>query len=146
MHHFPPSQCSSTIGWCLWFYPPFRCVFEDQEGPREVIAKTFGEDVASLIEEVTDDKSLPKEVRKQAQVTNAPKKSDRAKCIKLADKASNLRAIANSPAPAWSVQRRLKYVAWARDVAAGLRGVNPFLEKVFDESASAAERSIYPGY
>ena len=31
---------------------------EDCEVPREMIADTFGEDVASIVEEVTDDKSL----------------------------------------------------------------------------------------
>src|SRR5215213_4328235 len=63
---------------------------EDQEVPREIIADVWGEDVASLVEELTDDKSLPKEVRKQEQVRQAPHKSPRAKTIKLADKISNL--------------------------------------------------------
>src|SRR5215831_18536964 len=34
---------------------------EDQEVPRAVIAKIFGTDVAKLIEEVTDNKSLGKQ-------------------------------------------------------------------------------------
>src|SRR3954465_15078575 len=83
---------------------------EDQEVPREMIADSFGEDVAELVEEVTDDKSLDKATRKRKQVESASKKSDRAKLIKLADKTSNLRAITASPSPSWSVQRRLKYV------------------------------------
>jgi (p)ppGpp synthase/HD superfamily hydrolase len=49
--------------------------------------------------EVTDDKSLPKAERKRKQVESAPKKSREAKLIKLADKTSNLRAVAHSPAP-----------------------------------------------
>src|SRR5688572_30477412 len=57
---------------------------EDQEVPREMIAQAFGDDVASLVEECTDDKSLEKQERKRLQVKNAPKKSDRAKVIKLA--------------------------------------------------------------
>lgn len=69
--------------------------------------------------------SVHLEARKSAQITNAAKKSPRAKTLKLADKTSNLRAIAQSPADGWSVARRLNYVAWAREVAAGLRGVNP---------------------
>ena len=32
---------------------------EDQEVPREMIADRWGEDVACLVDEVTDDKSLP---------------------------------------------------------------------------------------
>ena len=94
---------------------------EDQEVPRAVIAETFGEDVATLVEEVTDDKSLEKQERKRRQVEHAPNKSDRAKILKLADKTSNLWAIAASPPPDWSVKRRLDYVKW-REVAGGLPG------------------------
>ena len=43
-----------------------------------------------------------------------------AKLVKLADKISNIRAIADSPAPDWTAQRKLEYVQWARDVVAGL--------------------------
>ena len=70
---------------------------EDCEVPRELIAEAFGEDVASLVTEVTDDKSLPKEARKEKQITGAATKSARAKVLKLADKTSNLRAVAASP-------------------------------------------------
>jgi guanosine-3',5'-bis(diphosphate) 3'-pyrophosphohydrolase len=117
---------------------------EDQEVPRGIIADLWGEDVASLVEELTNDKSLPKEVRKQEQVRNAPHKSQRAKTIKLADKISNLRAITASPPQDWTVRRRLEYVRRARDVVAGLRGVNPRLEAEFDKVAAAAEESVRP--
>ena len=52
---------------------------EDQGISPSTIAEQFGEDVASLVEEVTDDKSLPQEVRKRLQVEQAPTKSRRAK-------------------------------------------------------------------
>jgi GTP diphosphokinase / guanosine-3',5'-bis(diphosphate) 3'-diphosphatase len=119
-------------------------VIEDCEVPRELIAETFGEDVASLVEEVTDDKSLPKAVRRNKQVKTAPTKSSRAKILKLADKISNLRAIASSAPSDWSVKRRLEYVLWAREVAKGLRGVNQKLEDQFDKAAAAAEQSFKP--
>jgi GTP diphosphokinase / guanosine-3',5'-bis(diphosphate) 3'-diphosphatase len=100
--------------------------------------------VAALVAEVTDDKSLPKEVRKQKQIETAPHKSNRAKLLKLADKTSNLRAIAASPPADWAVKRRKEYVDWALAVAAGLRGANPRLEQQLDEAAAAAERSFTP--
>ena len=87
---------------------------EDQEVPRDLIAREFGEDVAALVEEVTDDKALEKYQRKRRQVETAHKKSDDAKCIKLADKTSNLRAITFSPPPDWSVKRRLEYAGLKR--------------------------------
>jgi (p)ppGpp synthase/HD superfamily hydrolase len=119
----------------------FHDSIEDQEVPREVIAGAFGEDVASLVEEVTDDKSLGKEERKERQVEEAPNKSDRAKLLKLADKISNLRAIAVSPPRDWSVKRRLEYVNWARRVKKGLFGISPFLEQEFENAAKEAEKT-----
>jgi guanosine-3',5'-bis(diphosphate) 3'-pyrophosphohydrolase len=114
---------------------------EDQEVPRSVIAKAFGEGVAELIEEVTDDKMLEKKERKRLQVEHAHQKSQRAKILKLADKTSNLRAIAASPPPDWSVKRRLEYVEWARQVSQGLTGVSQWLEEEFEQAAKEAERS-----
>ena len=117
---------------------------EDCEVPKELIVETFGPDVAALVQEVTDDKSLPKAERKDEQIRTAPKKSSRAKILKLADKTSNLRAIAASPPASWSVKRRKEYVDWAREVVRGLRGVNQRLEDQFDQAAAAAERSFKP--
>jgi (p)ppGpp synthase/HD superfamily hydrolase len=116
---------------------------EDQEVPREMIAQEFGEDVAELVEELTDDMTLPEPERRRLQVEHAPTFSDRAKVIKLADKISNLRKVSDPP-PDWSVRRRLEYLAWARQVVAGLRGVNAQLEEAFDHTAASAEATLRP--
>ena len=42
---------------------------EDQEVPREMIAEIWCEEVARIVAEVTDDKALPKQERKDKQVT-----------------------------------------------------------------------------
>ena len=117
---------------------------EDCEVPHKLIAETFGADVADLVAEVTDDKTLEKAERKKRQVTTAHEKTDRAKLLKLADKTSNLRALVSSPAPDWSVHRRIEYIDWARKVAHGLRGVSPLVEKQFDVAALDAEQSLVP--
>jgi (p)ppGpp synthase/HD superfamily hydrolase len=119
-------------------------VIEDQGVTSDVLAGEFGQRVADIVMEVTDDKTLPKDERKRRQVEAAPKKSREAKLIKLADKTSNLRAVANSPAPDWSVERRLEYIAWAKAVVAGLRGTSPRLEEQFDDAAARAIRSLDP--
>jgi guanosine-3',5'-bis(diphosphate) 3'-pyrophosphohydrolase len=115
---------------------------EDQGVTAEMIANEFGKDVADIVLQVTDDKTLPKSERKRKQVENAPGKCREAKLIKLADKTSNLRAVANSPALDWSVDRRLEYVEWARSVVAGLRGTSLWLEEQFDEAADQVVRSV----
>jgi (p)ppGpp synthase/HD superfamily hydrolase len=83
---------------------------EDQGVTAETIANEFVRDVANIVLEATDDKSLPKAERKRKQVENAPGKSREAKLIKLADKTSNVRAVASSPAPDWSIERRREYI------------------------------------
>lgn len=119
---------------------------EDQQVPSELIARELGTKVAGIVQELTDeltdDKSLDKVERKRLQVENAAKKTNQAKLIKLADKTSNLRAIAFSPAPEWSVNRRLDYIDWAKSVVASLRGTSPWLEEQFDKAAEAAECSF----
>ena len=85
----------------------------------------FSKEVADIVAELTDDKALPKASRKEQQIINAPKKSDEASLVKLADKTSNIGAIANSPPEDWSLARRLEYIAWANTVVGNL----PFLPK-----------------
>lgn len=111
---------------------------EDTAVAHGDLVATFGPEIADLVAEATDDTSLPKEIRKGLQVSQAPKKSDGAKQLKLADKISNLRAIADSPPANWIHARRLEYVGWAGRVAAGLKGVNPALDALFDETYRAA--------
>ena len=88
--------------------------------------------LASIVIEVSDDKSLAKDVRKQRQVEHAGLISTEAKLIKLADKICNLRDILASPPADWSSDRKKTYFDWAAKVVAGVRGVHPSLEAVFD--------------
>ena len=111
---------------------------EDTATSPDELVSTFGEDVASLVMEVTDDKRLPKQERKRLQVETAGHKRREARLVKLADKTSNLRAIANSPPPDWSAERRRDYVRWAGEVVAQIRGLSPWLEQQFDAAAKAA--------
>jgi guanosine-3',5'-bis(diphosphate) 3'-pyrophosphohydrolase len=69
---------------------------EDQEVPKSITAEGFGADVTGLVDEVTDDKTIDKQERKRLQVEHAPKKSQRAKILKRADKTSNLPAAARA--------------------------------------------------
>lgn len=107
---------------------------EDTGTKYDEIKKEFGENVADIVQECTDDKSLPKAERKRLQAANAPHKSDRAKMVKMADKISNLRSILDSPPPDWSETRKQEYFTWAKSVVDGCRGVNEGLEKEFDST------------
>jgi (p)ppGpp synthase/HD superfamily hydrolase len=106
---------------------------EDVGVTREEIAERFGEDVASLVAEVTDDKSLPKEVRKALQVEHAPGKSPRAQALSAADKIANVRSIATSPPVDWTPARRVAYVRWARQVVGHYKQLNGRLAAEFQQ-------------
>jgi len=115
---------------------------EDCEVSADEITAHFGPDVAGLVRAVTDDKNLPKAERKRLQISHAAAAPARAKILKLADKISNLRAMAASPPKGWPLERKRDYVAWAREVAVGLRGTHAWLEAALDEAAAAAERAL----
>ena len=107
---------------------------EDTNVTRQELEQRFGKDVAALVVEVTDDKSLPKEQRKALQVQNAHKKSPRAQTLKLADKISNLRALLSTPPANWPVQRKREYFDWAREVVSRLTQPNPKLKAEFERT------------
>lgn len=107
---------------------------EDTDATPAELEERFGPAVRALVEEVTDDKTLPKEVRKQRQIDHAPHLSPRAKLIKIADKICNVRDVTSAPPKGWSRERRLEYVEWAAAVVAGCRGTHPALEETFAEA------------
>ena len=105
---------------------------EDTATTHAELVARFGETIASVVAEVTDDKSLPKERRKELQIEHAPHLSPSAKLVKLADKLCNLRDMNDSPPHDWSADRRAAYYVWAARVVDGLRGTHPELERRFD--------------
>lgn len=107
---------------------------EDQGVTHAELVDAFNQDVADLVMEVTDDKSLEKAERKRQQVLHAPHKSARARMLKMADKTSNLRALVSSPPKDWDAKRINDYFDWAEQVVEGCRGVNAYLEKTFAEA------------
>jgi GTP diphosphokinase / guanosine-3',5'-bis(diphosphate) 3'-diphosphatase len=88
---------------------------EDTDTSVEELVEAFGRSVASLVQEVTDDKRLPKAERKLRQVEHAAHLSPKARFVKLADKIANLRDVADSPPVKWPLARRREYFDWAKD-------------------------------
>ena len=115
---------------------------EDTDATPEEIQREFGKDVLELVLEVTDDKSLPKEVRKQLQIVNSPKKSLRAKMLKLADKICNVYDMTHFPPSTWSLLRKQEYLLWSEKVVQGVRGSNKDLEARYDEVLEEGKRSL----
>jgi guanosine-3',5'-bis(diphosphate) 3'-pyrophosphohydrolase len=111
---------------------------EDTATTREELAEAFGERVAALVVEVTDDMNLPKPERRQRQVVDAPKKSPGAKLIKIADKISNIRARILPRSNNAERDDLADYAAWAEQVVRGCRGGNAMLDRIFEETIGLA--------
>ena len=107
---------------------------EDTETTPEELRAMFGDEIAGIVREVTDDKLLSKQDRKRLQIEHAGSLSDKAKLVKLADKICNLRDMAQQPPAEWDLSRRQEYFDWAKAVVDGLRGTSASLEAAFDEA------------
>lgn len=107
---------------------------EDTDTTADELRECFGEQVTNMVLEVTDDKSLHKQRRKELQVEHAPHMSTGAALIKLANKTCNLRDIANTPPTDWPVAQRQAYFDWAKRVVDKLPKVNESLLQAFEQA------------
>jgi len=115
---------------------------EDTDATPEEIEQHFGSEVLALVQEVTDDKNLPKLERKRLQIELAKHKSKRAKQLKLADKSCNVYDITHSMPHNWTLKRCQAYLDWSEEVVAGLRGVNTALEAHYDTNLIEARNTL----
>ncbi|MGC1179363.1 MAG: HD domain-containing protein [Methyloceanibacter sp.] len=104
---------------------------EDTDTSVEELVEAFGGPVASLVQEVTDDKRLPKTERKLRQVEHAAHLNPKARSVKLADKIANLRDVADSPPVNWPLARRQEYFDWAKQVVDQIADPPPGLLSLF---------------
>ena len=107
---------------------------EDTQTTPQELRQAFGDKVAGIVEEVTDDKNLLKAERKRLQVEHAATISPEAKLVKLADKICNVRDVALHPPAKWDLVRRREYFDWAKAVVDRMRGTHPVLERLFDDA------------
>lgn len=106
---------------------------EDTETTFEELEAAFGKVVANVVREVTDDKTMEKSERKQAQVDHAPSISHRAKLVKLADRIANCRDLISNPPHEWDEDRRREYFEWSSRVVNAMGNVQSVLQAKFRE-------------
>ena len=109
---------------------------EDTDTTFDELESHFGKPIVDIIREVTDDKHLRKEKRKQQQIDKAAHSSYQAKLVKLADKICNLRDMYSSSPAGWDLERRREYFDWCLTVIDQIRGTHEQLEALFDEAFS----------
>jgi GTP diphosphokinase / guanosine-3',5'-bis(diphosphate) 3'-diphosphatase len=115
---------------------------EDTRTTPDELEEAFGPTVRGIVDEVTDDKSLPKNRRKALQIEHAPAASVAAKQLKIADKICNIRDIVESPPADWPESRKAEYLSWTEQVVRGCRGANPTLDAIYDRAIEEARRRL----
>src|ERR1700752_4741815 len=103
---------------------------EDTATTRQELVGEFGENIAGIVGEVTDDKSLEKRQRKRMQIEHAHALTPAAGLVKLADKIANLRDMTNCQPSNWDLPRRQEYFDWAKAVVDGIRNAPSVLRKL----------------
>ena len=106
---------------------------EDTDTSLDEILENFGPEIHHIVSECTDDKSLPKQTRKELQIKNGPCHSHKSKLVHLADKIYNLRDLEHLAPIGWDENRVKEYFLWSRRVVAGLKGSNEHLEAILED-------------
>jgi guanosine-3',5'-bis(diphosphate) 3'-pyrophosphohydrolase len=120
----------------------FHDTLEDTETTPKELDEQFGREVSLVVQELTDDKSLPQHERKRLQIEHTRHLSDAAKRIKIADKISNIDDITLIQPIDWTLQRKREYLEWADRVVAGCRGCSTALEQHFDAVLKAKRQTL----
>jgi (p)ppGpp synthase/HD superfamily hydrolase len=88
-------------------------VVEDTHVNVEGIALLFGNEVSSIVAELTCESASTSDQKKQILLDKIKTASEKAKLIKLADITSNIRTIPKS----WTIERKNAYINWCDNVA-----------------------------
>jgi guanosine-3',5'-bis(diphosphate) 3'-pyrophosphohydrolase len=109
-------------------------VIEDTDATFDQVRSAFGARVAGIVQEVSDDKSIEKEARRQIVVDTIGHKSREARLVKLSD-------VVHHP-PQWSLERKLNYLRWAERIAVAVAGTHADLEAVLAGEIAAARKAL----
>ncbi|MCB0587630.1 MAG: bifunctional (p)ppGpp synthetase/guanosine-3',5'-bis(diphosphate) 3'-pyrophosphohydrolase [Phaeodactylibacter sp.] len=116
-------------------------VLEDTDATHEELARHFGREAADIVLELTDDMSIPYMERKWLQVEKARQLSEKARKIRIVDKATNIRDILSYPLD-WPLEKKENYLDNSIQVVSRIRGANPRLDAWFDETAAWARQRL----
>jgi guanosine-3',5'-bis(diphosphate) 3'-pyrophosphohydrolase len=105
-------------------------VVEDTPTSADELRRRFGDRVADIVIEVTDDKSLDWRERKRRVVQHVGRLSRQAQLIKLSDLSANITDLIHHP-PNWATDRKRGYLMWAEAVVDAMSAPEPSLERRF---------------
>ena len=109
---------------------------EDTSVTLQDIEEKFGNEIASLVADLTD----PEESKQQSNAERKPKQAERVKSkndsvkrIKLADQTSNIRFVTTDPKSTWVFEGNRDYIIGAKLIADACSGVSPLLDELFNK-------------
>ena len=105
---------------------------EDTQTTVDELSAQFGETIACIVLEVSDDPAWPKSERKALQLAKTRTLSHAAHLIKLADKFCNVRDIMHAPPVHWHDAEQAEYIHWAAQVVDVARPANAMMALAFD--------------
>ena len=104
---------------------------EDTETTHKELIDLFGERIASLVMEVTNDMSLNSQQRRTFEFNVIGGLSHDAKVIKLADKLANIRDVSTMPPVGWTAEKKSEYFDFALSIAELAKEASPMLFNIF---------------
>ena len=118
-------------------------ILEDTKCTHFALAGQFGYAVADAVKELTDDKDLPKDVRKALCIEHASGLSRMAALVKVADVCDNCKGILGKVAPdGWGEERIAAYGVWGSQV---VEGAYSALDNPEDSHRTAVDQSYAQG-
>lgn len=114
---------------------------EDTDLTFDDLKRLFGESVAKIVLELTDDMQLDYAKRKQLQVEGAKNLSVAAKKIRIADKICNIQDIFTYPLN-WTKDQKIAYLENSILIVDEIRGTSQALENRFDILVSQIKQEI----
>ena len=112
-------------------------VVEDTDTTEEELREVFGAQVAGIVREVTDDKTLKRTQRREQVVAKIGETSREARLLKLSDLIANIGDLIHHP-PNWNNTQKREYLDWGEAVVANLRGTYGPLEERFEQMLAQA--------
>ncbi|MDR2539287.1 MAG: HD domain-containing protein [Chlamydiales bacterium] len=104
-------------------------ILKDTQTTVEEIEKTFGTQVAKVVDELTGDRKLSLQEKKRQETIHASYRSKPAAIVQLADTLCNTLELLNHPPKGWSRKYIDQYFQWAQTVVDRLPLVNPKLKE-----------------
>ncbi len=113
-------------------------VLEDTPTTPVEVSERFGDRVCRFVEALSDDKTLPRRLRRELTLAELPAMDALVKVVKLADLTSNIKLLP----PTWSDEHKREYLEWSEHAAAICAPVCQPLADLYWERASMTRSTL----